>query len=143
MKSWRFWYRPLNSKKVDNHRTITQNRKAFHDYNILERVEAGVVLTGAEIKSIRAGRVNIAGAYVKPDKGELWLVNCHIAQYQDAAFNNHDPLRPRKLLLHKEQVKEWAAAVSQKGAHHSPTAPLYQEPCGQGGIGTGPGKTTV
>ena len=82
MKSWRFWYRPLNSKKVDNHRTITQNRKAFHDYNILERVEAGVVLTGAEIKSIRAGRVNIAGAYVKPDKGELWLVNCHVAQYQ-------------------------------------------------------------
>ena len=105
----------MSSKKVDTHRTITQNRKAFHDYNILERVEAGLVLTGTEIKSIRTGRVNIGGAYVRPEKGELWLVNCHIAQYQDGTVNNHDPLRPRKLLLHKEQVRDLAAAVSQKG----------------------------
>ncbi len=74
-----------------------------------------MVLTGTEIKSIRAGRVNIGGAYVKPEKGELWLVNCHVSQYQDGTVNNHDPLRPRKLLLHKEQVRELAAAVSQKG----------------------------
>ena len=105
----------MSSKKVDNHRTIAQNRKAFHDYNILERVEAGLVLTGTEIKSIRAGRVNIGGAFVKPERRELWLVNCHIAQYQDGNVNNHDPLRPRKLLLHKEQVRDWSAAVSQKG----------------------------
>ncbi|MBI2854634.1 MAG: SsrA-binding protein SmpB [Chloroflexi bacterium] len=96
-------------------RVITANRKAYHDYSILESVEAGVVLTGTEIKSLREGRVNIREAYVKPAGGELWLVNAHIAQYASGTRYNHDPYRDRKLLLHRDQIARLIGAVSQKG----------------------------
>ena len=105
----------MNSKKAENFKTITVNRRAFYDYEVLERLEAGLALTGTEIKSIRAGRVNIRPAYVRPQEGELWLVNAHIAPYQDGTIYNHEPLRPRKLLLHKSQVLDLAASVDQKG----------------------------
>lgn len=98
-----------------NDRTITVNRRAFHDYEILEKYEAGLVLTGSEIKSIRAGRVDLRDAYARPENGELWLVNAHISPYSPASMYNHDPQRPRKLLLHRDQINELAAAVSQKG----------------------------
>jgi len=96
-------------------KTITVNRKAYHDYHILETMEAGLVLTGTEIKSIRSGRVNIRDAYAKPETGELWLVNAHIASYQAASHFNHEPNRPRKLLLHRRQIDELAVMVTQKG----------------------------
>ena len=96
-------------------RTITVNRKAFHDYEILEKYEAGLVLTGTEIKSVRGGRVELRDAYARPQDGELWLVNAHIAPYDPASIYNHDPRRPRKLLLHRRQIIELNAAVSQKG----------------------------
>ena len=96
-------------------KVITVNRKAFHDYEILDRVEAGLVLTGTEIKSIRAGRVNIREAYVKSQNGELWLVNAHIAPYQAGGIYNHDATRLRKLLLHREQVASLTGRVAQKG----------------------------
>ncbi len=96
-------------------RTITVNRKAYHDYHILESLEAGIVLMGTEIKSIRSGRVNIRDAYAKPEAGELWLVNAHIASYQAASHFNHEPNRPRKLLLHRRQIDELAGMVAQKG----------------------------
>ena len=96
-------------------RTITVNRRAYHDYHVLDRIEAGLVLGGTEIKSIRAGNVNIREAYVKPQGGELWLVNAHIALYHGGGIFNHDPTRPRKLLLHKDQVAELIGSVSQKG----------------------------
>ena len=98
-----------------NDRTITINRRAFHDYEILEKYEAGLVLTGTEIKSIRAGRVDFRDGYARPEKGELWLVNAYIAPYDPASIFNHDPRRPRKLLLHRSQINELATAVSQKG----------------------------
>lgn len=95
---------------------IAINRKAFHDYEILERVEAGLVLTGTEIKSIRAGRVNIRDSYARPQEGELWLHNTHIAQYPGGGPWNHDPIRPRKLLLHAEQIARLSTkVVSEKG----------------------------
>ena len=100
---------------MDRHKTITVNRKAFYDYEVLERVEAGLVLTGTEIKSIRAGQVNIRDAYAWPQDGELWLFKAHIAPYRAGNVHNHDPLRPRKLLLHKDQVADLAANVTQKG----------------------------
>jgi SsrA-binding protein len=100
---------------MGNSKTITVNRKAYHDYHILESLEAGIALTGTEIKSIRAGRVNIRDAYARPESGELWLVNAHIAAYQAASHFNHDPNRPRKLLLHRRQIDELAGMVSQKG----------------------------
>ena len=96
-------------------KTITVNKKAYHDYHILETMEAGMVLTGTEIKSIRDARVNIRDAYAKPENGELWLFNSHIAAYSAASRDNHDPERPRKLLLHRGQVAYLAQMVDQKG----------------------------
>jgi len=95
-------------------RTITVNRKAYHDYIIGDTYEAGIVLQGSEIKSIRAGHVNLKDAYAKEDKGELWLFNCHISPYDAASYHGHEPDRPRKLLLHRKEVLELAALTQQK-----------------------------
>ncbi|HEU65134.1 MAG TPA: SsrA-binding protein SmpB [Chloroflexi bacterium] len=94
---------------------ITVNRKAYHDYHIQETHEAGIVLKGSEIKSIRAGKVNLSDAYAKPENGELWLYNSHIASYDAASYNTHQPLRPRKLLLHRKEINILAGKVMQKG----------------------------
>ena len=100
---------------MKNDRTFAVNRKARFEYEILDTVEAGVVLVGTEIKAIREGRANLADAYGRPEEGELWLVNAHIAQYSAGGPNNHDPTRPRKLLLHKEQIKRLSKQVTEKG----------------------------
>ena len=102
-------------KEQPNNRTISVNRQAFFNYEILDRYEAGLSLTGTEIKSVRAGQVDLREAYARPQNGELWLVNSHIAQYDPASIYNHEPRRPRKLLLHKEQIADLTDAVSQKG----------------------------
>ncbi len=94
---------------------ITNNRKAFHDYLIEDTIEAGLVLTGTEIKSIRQGKVNIRDAYARPQNGELWLMNAHVAQYKEGNRYNHDPIRPRKLLIHKKELRILSAAVERKG----------------------------
>jgi SsrA-binding protein len=96
-------------------KTITVNRKAYHDYHIEESVEAGLVLTGTEIKSIRAGRVNLRDAYARSENGELWLVGAHIAQYPGGNRYNHEPKRVRKLLLHRRQIAELSGAVVRGG----------------------------
>lgn len=96
-------------------KVVAQNRKAFHDYAILDTMEAGLVLTGTEIKSIRAGAVNIRDAYAHPEKGELWLLNSHIARYDPGSLYNHDPARPRKLLLHKDQISSIIGKMTVKG----------------------------
>ena len=79
-------------------KTVATNRKAYHNYFIHDSLEAGIVLTGSEIKSIRAGRINLGDAYVRPEKGELWLMNAHIARYDASSYLSHEPTRPRKLL---------------------------------------------
>ena len=96
-------------------KTVATNRKAYHRYHIGDSVEAGIVLTGSEIKSIRAGRVSLGDAYIKPDAGELWLVNAHIARYQESSYLSHEPTRPRKLLLHRKQIKNLTSRVLEKG----------------------------
>ena len=89
-----------NGQKV-----VTTNRKAFHDYFVEEEIEAGIQLLGSEIKSIRAGRVNLRDAYARIEGGELWLVGGHISPYEQAgAYNNHEPDRPRKLLVHRKEI---------------------------------------
>ena len=80
-------------------KTVATNRKAYRNYHVQDSMEAGIVLTGTEIKSIRSGRVNLADAYVRPEGGELWLMNAHIARYDAASYMSHEPTRPRKLLL--------------------------------------------
>lgn len=96
-------------------KVISLNRKAYHDYTILETVEAGLVLTGTEIKSIREGKAHIRDAYAHPEKGELWLLNSHIAPYDAGSIYNHDPGRPRKLLLHKDQIASLIGKITVKG----------------------------
>jgi len=95
-------------------KTIAVNRKAYHDYLIQETFEAGIVLKGSEIKSIRDGKVNLRDAYARPEKGELWLFNSHIASYDPASHNSHEPLRPRKLLLHRKEIDGLIGVVMQK-----------------------------
>lgn len=99
---------------MDNSRTVSLNRKAYHDYSIEDTVEAGLALLGTEIKSIRAGHVNLRDAYARPEDGELWLVGAHIAQYPQAHRQNHDPGRPRKLLLHRKEIDELTAVAKEK-----------------------------
>ena len=96
-------------------RTIAVNRKARFNYEILETVEAGLVLKGTEIKSIRLGRADLSDAYAKPENGELWLVSAHIAAYSSGGVNNHDPKSPRKLLLHKDQIRRLSKQVVERG----------------------------
>lgn len=95
--------------------TIVTNRRARRNYDVMDTVEAGLVLTGTEIKAIREGRVNLSDAYGKPENGELWLVNAHIAQYSAGSLNNHDPTRPRKLLLHKDEIARLSRQVLERG----------------------------
>jgi len=96
-------------------KTVATNRKAYHNYHIEDSVEAGIVLTGTEIKSIRAGRVNLGDAYVRPEAGELWLLNAHIARYEAGSYLSHEPTRPRKLLLHRKQIDGLTSKVVEKG----------------------------
>lgn len=96
-------------------RTIANNRKAFHDYTIDDRYEAGIALVGSEIKSVRAGRVNLRDSYVAFRNGEAWLVGAHISGYSQASYLDHEPLRDRKLLLHRQEIARLQARVEQRG----------------------------
>ena len=95
--------------------TVALNRRARHEFSIEETFEAGLVLTGTEIKSIRAGRANLAEAYARIDRGEAWLIGAHIAPYEQGNRNNHEPTRTRKLLLHRDQIAELAGRTQAKG----------------------------
>jgi SsrA-binding protein len=94
---------------------VATNRKARHEYFILESLEAGIALQGSEIKSIRAGHISLAEAYVRIDGQQAWLEDAHIAPYEQASINNHDPRRPRKLLLHRDEIMKLWNMVRQKG----------------------------
>ena len=102
-------------KAPNPNRTIATNRRAGYDYELLDRYEAGIALTGTEIKSVRAGRVDLRDAYARPQQGELWLVNAHIAPYDAGSIYNHNPRRPRKLLLHREEINKLTSSAAEKG----------------------------
>ena len=102
-------------------KVITHNRKAYHNYQMLESIEAGIALTGTEIKSIREGRVSLAEAYVRPEKNELWLLNAHIARYDPGSYMGHEPVRPRKLLLHRKEINILESKVAERGLTLVPT----------------------
>lgn len=102
--------KPANSKKV-----VARNKKALHDYHVIESLEAGVVLTGPEVKSIRAGRASLAEAYASVDRGEVWLYDMHVSPYDPASRWNTDPTRPRKLLLRSKEIRKLIGASKEKG----------------------------
>lgn len=104
------------SKRKDGNGPVIENRKARHDYFIDETIEAGIVLVGTEIKSVRGGRVNLTEGYVRVERGEAWLLNTHISPWQQAgSYFNHEPIRPRKLLLHANEIDYLRGKVEQKG----------------------------
>jgi SsrA-binding protein len=94
---------------------IADNRKALHDYHILDEWEAGVALLGTEVKAIREGRVNLRDSFARLDKGEIWLSNVHISPYSHTGYAHHDERRQRKLLLHKHEILKLAGRVAEKG----------------------------
>lgn len=96
-------------------RVISQNRKARHEFHIDDSLEAGLVLTGTEVKSLREGRANLQDAFCSVKGGEMLMFNCHISPYSHGNQMNHDPVRPRKLLLHRREIERWGAAAREKG----------------------------
>jgi len=98
-----------------NIKIIATNKKAYHNYYIGDTFEAGIALLGSEIKSVRQSKVSLVDAYVRPEKGELWLNNAHIARYEASSYMGHEPTRPRKLLMHRKEIRNLTANVAEKG----------------------------
>jgi SsrA-binding protein len=105
----------MAKKETPGRKIVAANRKARFNYEIGEPVEAGIALTGTEVKSLRESRANIAESYVSPENGEIWLINANIPEYRQASRFNHEPRRPRKLLLHKRQIDRLLGAVQREG----------------------------
>jgi SsrA-binding protein len=109
--------RPTGEKKRDDTvKRIATNRKAFHEYFIEEKLEAGVALTGTEVKSLRDAKANLTDGYVAVERGEAWLMNVHVSPYQAGSWTNPDPTRKRKLLLHKREIVRLASKIQRTGA---------------------------
>ena len=106
---------------------IAENRKARHDYHLLERFEAGIVLTGSEVKSLRQGQVSLQQAYADVREGEAWLVGAHIDSYDQAGIQNHEPERDRKLLMHRRELDSLYAKVREKGLTLVPTRMYWKD----------------
>jgi SsrA-binding protein len=103
------------AKSDDGRLVVARNRRAFHEYEILDRIEAGLVLVGTEVKSLRAGHAVLDGAYAKLEDGELWLINSEIPEYEKGNQLNHKPKRPRKLLLHRREIDKFCGKATVKG----------------------------
>jgi SsrA-binding protein len=103
------------TKEPPREQTVAGNRRVYHDYFIDETIEAGLVLTGTEVKSVRAGHVNLREAYARIDGREVWLYNAHISPYEHGNRFNHDPQRPRKLLLHRNEIMRLNQSIKKKG----------------------------
>src|SRR5438874_10682568 len=120
-------------------KVVATNRKAFHDYAIEEKLEAGIVLKGTEVKSLREGQVNLRDSYASVDHGELVLHHCHISTYSHGNIMNHDPVRPRKLLLHRKEISKLLGRTQQKGLTLVPLR-MYFNAGGRAKVELGLGK---
>ena len=103
------------SQADPNEKTVSDNRKARHKYDVLDTLECGLVLVGSEVKSLRNGKLSLAESYARVRGGEVWLIGADIPVYAEASFMNHDPKRPRKLLLHQQQIRKFANQAHEKG----------------------------
>ncbi len=119
---------------------VAQNRKARHDYHIEDTVEAGLVLTGTEVKSLREGRASLVDGYAAVKDGELWLHNVHIPEYTQGTWTNHEPRRVRKLLLHREQIRKLNAKTQETGLTIIPIALYFKDGYAKIEIGVARGK---
>jgi SsrA-binding protein len=119
---------------------VAQNRKAYHDYFIEESVEAGMILTGTEVKSLRDGKANLKDSYVIIKDSEVYLLNCHISPYTHGNIMNHDPVRTRKLLLHKKEIVRLQAEAAQKGYSIIPLKIYFKDGRAKTEIGLAKGK---
>lgn len=130
----------VNNMAKGTGKVLAQNKKAGHDYFIEDTIEAGMVLTGTEIKSIRAGRVQLKESYVQVRNGEAWINNMHVSSFEQGNRFNHDPLRARKLLLHKKQIGELVGAVKRDGYTIVPLKMYIKDGYAKLLIGVGKGK---
>ena len=104
-----------NKNDEDGIKIVCRNKRAFHEYNVLDRLECGIVLTGTEVKSLREGTASLEDAYAKLENGEVWLIGSDIPEYSRGNLMNHKPKRPRKLLLHRREIGKFAGKASQRG----------------------------
>lgn len=121
-------------------KVVARNKKALHDYNIGEKVEAGMVLTGTEVKSLRAGRASLADGFATVDGSQVWLRNVHIPEYEFGTFNNHAAKRKRKLLLHKKQIHRLERAIADSGRTLVPLSIYFKDGYAKVEIAVGTGK---
>jgi SsrA-binding protein len=119
---------------------IAENRKAFHDYHILETFEAGIVLLGTEVKSIREGRVNLRDSFARIEKGEVWLYNVNISPYSHRGYADHEPLRQRKLLMRRDEIRKLIGKTTEKGMTLVPLRLYFKNGRVKAAIGLARGK---
>ena len=124
---------------MSQEKTVALNRRARHEFDLIESIEAGIVLSGTEIKSIRAGKINLADSFARIDKGEAWLVGAHIAPWEGGNRMNHEPKRDRKLLLHRNQIDQLLGRTKAKGLTLIPLK-LYITSRGKAKLELGLGK---
>jgi SsrA-binding protein len=123
-----------------NERVVADNRKARHNYHVLDTLECGIVLVGSEVKSLRKGTLSLDEAYARVTKGEVWLIGCDIAEYVQANQFNHSPRRPRKLLMHRREIKKFAAQAFEKGLTLVPLKMYFKEGRAKVLLGIGRGR---
>ena len=121
-------------------KVVCQNRKAFHDYSIEDTLEAGIALSGTEVKSLREGKANLKDSYVLVKGGEVFLLNCHISPYSHGNILNHDPLRTRKLLMHREEIDKLSGKAATKGYTLIPLKIYFKDSFAKVEIGVAKGK---
>jgi SsrA-binding protein len=121
-------------------RNIAENRKAFHDYHILETFEAGVVLVGTEVKAIREGKVNLRDSFARIESGEVWVYNMHISPYSHRGYADHEPTRRRKLLLHRQEIRKLIGRTVERGMTLVPTRMFFHNGHVKLAVGLAKGK---
>lgn len=119
---------------------VASNKKALHDFDIVDRLEVGIVLTGTEIKSIRQNGASIREAYARPQHDEMWLLGAHIAEYAAGSYQNHETTRPRKLLLHRKQLRAWQRSAAEKGLSIVPLSLYLKDGMAKVELGLGKGR---
>jgi SsrA-binding protein len=129
----------MAKEKDSGEKVVATNRKAYHDYHIEEKLEAGIVLKGTEVKSLREGRVNLKDSYASVDHNEMILHHCHISPYSHGNIMNPDPVRPRKLLLHRKEINRLLGQIQQKGLTLIPLR-IYFSPRGHAKVEVGLAK---